>query len=162
MTNGKPMTSRGRRPGAPFRRRAGFTLVEILVAITILAVGVLGITMLQVNSVSGEILTREMDSAVSLAYDAIDRVQANFNNISDYDGFTVTATSSAPVGGRAGEDHDALQDQLTQMHLSNGTLAIELQRDVPVSGVDTVTATVTWNYKGSSKQCAASTVMVRS
>ncbi|MGK7344490.1 MAG: type IV pilus modification PilV family protein [Candidatus Nitrospinota bacterium M3_3B_026] len=160
MTHTESMTSRGRRPGAPSRRRAGFTLIEVLVAITILAVGVLGITMLQVNSVSGEILTREMDSAVSLAYDAIDRVQTNFDNIADYDGFTVTAVSSAPVAGRAGEDHDALQGQLTQMHLSNGTLTVDLQRDVPVTGVDTVTVTVTWNYKGSMKQCAASSVIL--
>lgn len=164
-----PGAIRSRGP-LPFRRavrRAGFTLIEILIAVTILAVGVLGISMLQTNSLSGEILTRDMDSAISLASDALDRIQASSGNISDYVGgdygaaFTVTTTSSSPSGVTAYIDHDALQEQMINMNLTDATLSVSFQTDTPVTGVDTATATVTWSHKGSPKECEVKSIIVR-
>jgi len=162
----RPPVFHGRGAGAR-SGDAGFTLIEILVSIAILAVGILGISMLQTNAVSGEVLSRSMDSAVNLASDALDRIQANSENITDYvggdysSGFTVTRNSSPPSGTQAAEDHDALQRQMLDMHLANATLNVVLQNDTPITGVDTAQATVSWDHKGSTKQCQVTSVIYR-
>jgi len=165
-------TSSAQRPASRFRvlrrkgnHRAGFTLIEILIAISILAVGILGISMLQTSSLSGETLTRDMDSAINLASDALDRIQANAENINDYvsgnfsGGFTVSDTSSPPSGATASVDHDALQAELRDMHLTNAILTVTFQVDTPITGADTATAIVSWDYKGSPKQCQIKTII---
>lgn len=59
----------------PFRRRrshapdatGGFTLLELLIAMTILAVGMLGIMKLQMQSGLGNVASRDLSAAVNLA-----------------------------------------------------------------------------------------------
>ncbi len=51
-------------PGLPgVRGRAGFTLIEILVALVVLSVGVLGYVALQFHSMSGRTFARSMNMA---------------------------------------------------------------------------------------------------
>lgn len=65
------------------KRQVGFSLLEILVAMIVLAIGLLGLAGLQAVS-----LTRNNDSyyrqqAVMLAYDMVDRMRANISGVRD-------------------------------------------------------------------------------
>jgi type IV pilus modification protein PilV len=65
-------------PRAPRRARAaGFSMIELLVAVLVMGVGVLGIAALQMVSLQNNRAALVRAEAVSLAYDMMDRVRAN-------------------------------------------------------------------------------------
>lgn len=69
-------------------RAGGFTLLEVLIALVILSIGLLGIAGLQgvgLKSSHGAYLTSQ---ASLLAYDMADRIRANPQMLDTYDGFT--------------------------------------------------------------------------
>jgi len=55
--------------------RAGFTLVEVLVALTILVIGLLGVALLQVVSIQGNTFSREMAVATALGQDMLEKLK---------------------------------------------------------------------------------------
>ena len=55
----------------------GFTLVEILVAVVVLAIGLLGLAGLQANSLKFNKSAYQRSVASMLAYDMLDRIRAN-------------------------------------------------------------------------------------
>jgi type IV pilus assembly protein PilV len=63
----------------PFSRKsaAGFTLVEVLVALVVLSIGLLGIASLQVSSLRWNHGASKRSQATLLAYDILDRMRAN-------------------------------------------------------------------------------------
>jgi type IV pilus assembly protein PilV len=63
----------------------GFTLVEVLVTVVILAVGLLGLAGLQAVSMRNNHSAYERTQAVQLAYDMADRVRANTEEQSNFD-----------------------------------------------------------------------------
>lgn len=78
--NCMPRARRGRsRPGAtrgvmPTR---GFSLIELLVAVLVMGIGVLGVTALQMVSLQNNRDALQRAEAVQLAYDMMDRIRAN-------------------------------------------------------------------------------------
>lgn len=78
--------------GSGRQRMRGFTLIEVLVAILVMGVGVLGVTGLQLVSLQNNSNALARAEAVQLAYDMVDRVRANaFGNPAGigYDGLAV-------------------------------------------------------------------------
>ena len=75
------MQARLKQPGA-----RGFTLIEILVALVVLAVGMLGIAALYVESLRAGRTSINRITAVTLAADMADRIQANPNAAASYAG----------------------------------------------------------------------------
>ncbi|HHH39902.1 MAG TPA: type IV pilus modification protein PilV [Sedimenticola sp.] len=63
----------------------GFTLVEVLVTVVILAVGLLGLAGLQTVSMRNNHSAYQRSQAVQLAYDMADRVRANRKNSANFD-----------------------------------------------------------------------------
>jgi type IV pilus assembly protein PilV len=59
------------------RRSRGFTLVEILVALVVLSIGLLGVAALQLTSLRNNHSSAMRTQATFLAYDIIDRMRAN-------------------------------------------------------------------------------------
>lgn len=59
------------------RKQAGFSMMELLVAVLVMGVGVLGVTGLQLISLQNNQDALLRSEAVMLAYDMIDRVRAN-------------------------------------------------------------------------------------
>jgi len=55
----------------------GFSLIELLVAVLVMGIGVLGVTALQMVSLQNNRDALERAEAVQLAYDMMDRVRAN-------------------------------------------------------------------------------------
>ena len=73
----------------------GFTLVEILVAVFILALGLLGLSGLQVASLQNNHSAYLRSQATLLAYDMADRMRANMTAVTALDYDQPTATMNA-------------------------------------------------------------------
>lgn len=58
-------------------RAAGFSLIELLVAVLVMGIGVLGVSALQMVSLQNNRMALERGEAVHLAYDVMDRIRAN-------------------------------------------------------------------------------------
>ena len=67
------MSPRGIKPSA----NRGFTLIEVLIAATVLAVGLLGIGAMLVNSLQASRLALQRSQAVMLTADLAERIRAN-------------------------------------------------------------------------------------
>ncbi|MFL1491011.1 type IV pilus modification protein PilV [Pseudomonas antarctica] len=59
------------------RHQVGMTLIEVLVAVLILAVGLLGAAVIQLNALKYTDSSRMISQASFIAYDMLDRVRAN-------------------------------------------------------------------------------------
>ncbi|HEU4623253.1 MAG TPA: type IV pilus modification protein PilV [Steroidobacteraceae bacterium] len=59
------------------KRASGFTLVEVLVALVVLSIGLLGIASLQLSSLRWNHGASKRSQATLLAYDILDRMRAN-------------------------------------------------------------------------------------
>ncbi len=62
--------------GIKMRTQKGFTLIEIMIAMVILLVGILGVMSMQFYAVSGNASSREMRIATSLDQEFIEQLQA--------------------------------------------------------------------------------------
>jgi type IV pilus assembly protein PilV len=76
----------------PVSRTRGFSLIEILVTIVIVAIGLLGIAGLQARLQLSEMEAYQRTQALMLLQDISNRIAANRENAKDY------LTASAPVG----------------------------------------------------------------
>jgi type IV pilus assembly protein PilV len=75
------------------RNAKGFTLIEVLVSLVILAIGMLGIAALLLGSLQASRTALVRTQAVNLATDAVERIRANRAAGIAYD----TAVTTAPV-----------------------------------------------------------------
>lgn len=112
------------------RRRyaKGFTLIEIMVAITLLSVGLLGMAGLTVGIMRGNSLSNQVTTATALA-------QAKMEDIKrvGYSGATDSAEDYNAIAGYPLYKRDTVIDV-----------------DTPELGMKTVTITVSWNSDASS------------
>jgi len=76
------------------RLAAGFTLLEILITLIILAVGMLGLANLQSKIHVTEVESYQRAHAVLLLQDMVDRIQTNRANAADYAGADALGTLS--------------------------------------------------------------------
>jgi len=79
------------------RRQAGFTLIEVLVALVVMAVGMLGIAGLYIESLRSGHMSISYTNAVTLAASMADRIRANANGVAAYAG----AAAGNAVAGTA-------------------------------------------------------------
>jgi type IV pilus assembly protein PilV len=78
------LTPDGRRPAA--LRQCGFTLVEVLVALVVLAIGLLGVASLQITSKRGNLEAQQRALAVLMAEDLLERMRTNTGALGTYAG----------------------------------------------------------------------------
>lgn len=64
--------------GRPMKKHTGFTLVEVLIAVIIMAGGLLGLAGLQATSLKNNQSAYNRIKATQLAYDIADRMRANY------------------------------------------------------------------------------------
>jgi type IV pilus assembly protein PilV len=86
------------------RRAAGFTMIEILVAIVIVSFGLLGVAGLLVTGLQFTTSAQQRATATLLAYDMVDRIRANLdrtamaNGQSGADQYHLPSTNPGGVG----------------------------------------------------------------
>lgn len=131
------------------RKHAGFSLVEVLIALVIMSVGMLGIAGLYVESMRAGRTSMFRHHAVTLASDIADRIRANPTAGVDYEGpggnnNCVLGNVDCDAAQMAANDIDLWKAQATAM-LPAGTVAITYD-DNPVP--PTYQIVVTWDEAG--------------
>ena len=80
---------------APMQR--GFSLVEVMVALLVLSIGLLGLAALQTTSLQFNTGSYHRTQATFLAYDIIDRMRANIDAVANSDGAGYDQPTSTDV-----------------------------------------------------------------
>ncbi|MBN1238034.1 MAG: type IV pilus modification protein PilV [Gammaproteobacteria bacterium] len=133
---GPTLPLRGARPSA------GFTLLEVLIALLVLSLGLLGLAALQAATVEFNHEAYLRSQATNLAYDMADRMRANRQAALNGD-YSVAFANPAPACGNAGGAsvaardiaawHGALACTLPagngRIQVANGTVTIEVRWD---------------------------------
>jgi type IV pilus assembly protein PilV len=147
-------------------KQRGFTLIEILVAMLILTVGILGVAAMQLVSFQTNQSAYSRSQATYLAQDMFDRIRANpdgYNNTTIYDDIDGCDAGSIPVNpacisSAAGCSPQATAEQDIREWTSNfiNNFALADWRPVLPNGCATIvravgtnnfTATITWDEK---------------
>lgn len=84
------------RIGNRAKRTAGFTMIEVLVTLVVLALGLLGIMGLQARGQQAELESYQRGQALVLLQDMVDRMSANR---ADAHNLVYTTAATFPVGG---------------------------------------------------------------
>jgi type IV pilus assembly protein PilV len=101
----------------------GFTLIEVLLSISILAIGLLGMAALQSTATKGNALAKKNTLAISLAEDKIEEYKNTlYDNIIPTDGITEENLHAG-----------AIYKRITK-----------IEDNTPITGVKSITVTVTW------------------
>lgn len=132
----------------------GFTLLEVLVAILVMSIGLLGLAGLMASSLKNSHSAYHRTQATWLAYDALDRMRANRQVAlkEGYDlGMATTPGGSGLAAGDLSEWDSALADSLPE---GDGSI------DVKPGGA--VTIIVQWNDARGTKGKAAEQFQVDS
>ncbi|AUM00879.1 type IV pilus modification protein PilV [Zoogloeaceae bacteirum Par-f-2] len=118
---------------APSRLRrveTGFSLLEVLIAVLVLAVGLLGMAALQINALKNNQSSFQRTQAVMLSYYMLDAMRANRDDVAsgNYD-LDKTCEVPASAGTLVSNDHhfwlQAIKDNLGDAQTSCGEIACQ-------------------------------------
>ena len=110
----------------PNRHPAGFTLLEVLVAISILAVGLLGVASMQIAAINGNAFAGRITSGMYLAQATLESLLAS------------PSTDPALAAGA----HSASSPP------PGSNVSWTVNDNTPVLNAKTIAVTVTWSHKG--------------
>lgn len=103
-------------------RESGFSLLEVLITIVILAVGLLGLAGLTASSMRNSYGAHHRTQAVWLAYDIIDRMRAN-PTAALTGAYNIALTAPAPTGGTVPQqDLNQWRTQLAALPAGTGSV----------------------------------------
>lgn len=112
----------GRTDVVPPRRRycSGLGLIEVLIAVAILAFGMLGIAALQATALRNGQSSYERSQAVTLTYSVLDRMRTNIEEARN-EGYNIAMTCEAPDAGTQAQND--LRAWIQGLHASLGEQA---------------------------------------
>ena len=121
-------------------RQCGFTLLEVLIALLILSIGLLGLASLQTNGLRSNQMASMRTTATQLAYDIADRMRANPAGV-DAQNYVIAVNDADPVipGGENCEGVTCTSSQMATYDLAQWRGAI---RSLP-GGTSAIARTVT-------------------
>jgi len=119
------------------RQQSGFTLVEVLIALFIFSVGILGLGAMQLNSIRGNSHARGISEATNVAADQIEKFFAL-----DYDD---AALDDVDGNGVAGLNNIALPDGSTNSADGNYRIFWNVAVDYPMADAKTIRVIVRQN-----------------
>ncbi len=136
----------------------GFSLLEVLIAMVILSVGLLGVAGMQTMAISGNYFAQSGTEAIQLGEEMIDRIRTNAKtNPQRYDGIV---TSSGCVGLLAPAAADCQQwaTALENSTLLNPRGRVTVTTDSPMTNTSTISVILTWG-NGSGRSMTFTTIL---
>ena len=132
--------------GATAFHQRGATLIEVLVAILVLSIGLVGLAKLQITAMQGNYSAYLRSQATLLAYDMADRMRTNRNATLEGDYLISQATGSSCNFGLETSGSLAAKDKAEWLN----SLACQLSRDakgqiVTTGNNNTFLITVEWD-----------------
>jgi type IV pilus assembly protein PilV len=136
------------------QRSTGFSLIECLVALTVLSIGLLGVSKMVVNSLQFSDSALMQSQSVIMAYDLADKIRANEGNSSSYE---------IDLGEDVAQVPDCFANNCTGSQLAQADLADwkdSLSAALPLGDGQSVVAgnvatiTVSWNDRGQARNFA--------
>lgn len=124
--------------------QAGIGLIEILIAVLILGIGILGVASTQVVSMQMNAQSQSRSQAVLLAEDLLDRIRANSDNPAAYALAQGTANNGQCVTGFVPGTGNVTNDDIQSWDNSLACQLPAAQRAVAVNG-NIVTVTIDWD-----------------
>lgn len=92
------MSPKNRKPRASIRRQAGVGIIEILVAVLVLSVGLLGLAGLQLRTLRNNQSALERGVAVTETHAVADAMRADRINAVENDAYDIALEDDAPTG----------------------------------------------------------------
>ena len=129
--------SRTRRPGSR-RAQRGVGMIEVLVAVLVLSIGLLGIAAMQAAALRNSQSSLERSTATVLVYSIFDAMRANAN-VARVGGYNMGLTCTVPAGGDLAANDRATWMARVQQNLGD-TACGQIQ-----CVADQCTATVRWD-----------------
>lgn len=133
----------------------GFTLIEVLIALIILAIGLLGMATLMMSSLQSSQGAAHRSAATVVAYDLIERMRVNRNEAikanSDYAGDPSTADSDCdPEAGCNAEELVAYDLETWWDSLQNAIpgAVVTIEQDLAGVGDDAYCIVIFWQEPG--------------
>ncbi len=154
--------------------QGGFTLLESLIAMTVLAIGLLGLAAMQTIALSFNVNAKELGRATNLAAGMMERIHYNRINAAAYNGINTSlvpglACPNAPAGTEPTARGDCVQwrtDLATlKSELDNpqGTVAVVSPFGPAALNQSQVAVTVAWTTKrGDKKVSRPASILLRS
>lgn len=126
--------------------QSGMTLIEVLVALLVFSIGILGVAMLQLNALKYTDSSMRSMHASFIANDLFERIRANPGA-----SYTLPSLSQAPTSGNlAVPRQQDLYDFSTQLKRAVGD---DAEASIAVAG-STVTLTLSWDDSRASQEAA--------
>ena len=104
-------------------RQRGFALIEVMIAVFIAAVGLLGVAAMQLNALKFTDSAVMTTQANFIAYDVLDRMRANSTQLANYD---LADTDSAPNSATDIRTQDLIDFATNVASLTDGTGSIDV------------------------------------
>jgi type IV pilus assembly protein PilV len=141
----------------------GFSLIEVLIAITLLAIGLLAVAGMQTTAITGNSFSQTGTVAVHLAEEMVDRIRSNATTRPDRyagvnTGSSVTALAAA-LEEPAETDVLGWKSRLESSLLPNATGTITVDSNVPIGNTATVRVTVGWGLGGNARSVTLTTIL---
>jgi type IV pilus assembly protein PilV len=137
----------------------GFSLVEVLIAITVLAIGLLAVAGMQVTAISANSFAQTGTVAIALAEEMVDRVRTHAGTTPQtYNGIDTSASITAiqaAYSDSAEADALAWKSRL-ENELLNSVGTVTVSVDTPTANAATITVTVSW---GTGRSLAVTTIL---
>lgn len=91
-------TMPGQESGPALGSQRGFSMLEVLIAMTVITVGMLGVAAMQQFAVARNVDAKELSVATNLAVEMMERIQYSRKNVVSYNGINVSSASATCPG----------------------------------------------------------------
>jgi len=139
------------------RKASGFTLIEVMIAVLVLGIGLLGFALLQTMSVRFAQSANQRTQATNLSYEMLDQMRTNRIAAANYSGnYAATATGCLPGAAVGPAAYRLVWQCRLQSALGAGSTATVTYVD-GVATVDIIWGDDRWDAAAGNRTFSAST-----